>query len=326
MACLRGVSLLALTSFISTTIAQEGCGSSFVAFGYGGANLWNCDPWIDAAMQPYLAWYNGSTTITHGGGDCTDSTVFQSVKNAFAIGGMTVPGNSSLDRTSYDKNPYYFWFPSASGADIALEVQSSSDVWYTELQNWELGGSRSGDGYDLTGTFIGKVPSNNYFYWPGTDCRDGGDIWPSSGYEDGDEWGWTLSGHVSPEAAEVEIKYTWTQSSGLVTTTSVKYSGTPGEDGGPRLVTTGEHPTTDAVYAAPADPSDPSPPPPGASSSSSEDSSTATASATGTSSTSTSTGSTSAEGSAEPSDNGASSRKWSTVGVLLLIAGVMFLA
>ena len=82
------------------------CAGSFVAFGYGGANLWNCVPWIDAAMQPYLAWYNGSTTITHGDGDCTNNTTFLPVKNAFAVGGVTVPNNSSLDRTSYDKNPY----------------------------------------------------------------------------------------------------------------------------------------------------------------------------------------------------------------------------
>ena len=93
-------------------------------------------------------------------------------------------------------------------------MQSSSDDWYTELQHWELGASKTGDGYDLTGTFIGEVPSNNHFYWPGTDCREGGDIWPNSGCEDGDEWGWTLSGHISPDAAEIEIKYTLTESTG----------------------------------------------------------------------------------------------------------------
>lgn len=185
-----------------------------MAFGYGGANYWNCDPWIDASMQPYLAWYNGTTSITHGGGNCNDPTVFKTMKNAFAIGGQTVPGNSSLDRSSYDKNPYYILFPSASGADIAIHVQSSSDDWYTELQHWELGATKSGDGFDLTGTFIGKVPSNNYFYWPGTSCRDGGDIWPNFGYEDGIEWGWTLSGHVSPDAAEIEILYTNIDSDG----------------------------------------------------------------------------------------------------------------
>jgi len=189
---------------------------SFVAFGYGGQNYWNCDPWIDSAMEPYLAWYNGTTSVTHGGsgGDCPDTTTFKTVKNAFAIGGITVPGNDSLTRAAYDKNPYYIWFPHATGAEISIEVQSSSDQWYTELQHWELGATKSGDGYDLTGKFIGEVPSSNWFYWPGTDCREGGDIWPSSGYKNGDEWGWTISGRVTPESADIEILYTWLDSDG----------------------------------------------------------------------------------------------------------------
>lgn len=129
-----------------------------MAFGYQGQNFWNCDPWIDSAMQPYLAWYNGTTSITHGGGDCNDTTVFKTLKNAFAIGGQTVPGNSSLDRSSYDKNPYYFWFPSASGADIALEVQSSSDAWYTELQHWELGASKRAMDMILRESSLANIP------------------------------------------------------------------------------------------------------------------------------------------------------------------------
>lgn len=221
----------------------------FVAFGYAGANNYNCDPYVNEDMQYDLAWYNGTTTLTLTGNpnECPDVT-FGPLKNDFGIGGMTLPGNSSLDRTTFDTNPFYFSFPSKSGKDLRISFESSSDEYYDETQFWDVQATKAGDGYDITGQWIGTRPSENNYYHPTTDCWNGGDFWPNNGEKSsGETWHWDLTGHVSPDSASVTIDMTWiTQPDGIEWHTIIRYNGTAWTKG-PRLVTSGNAPTSDAV-------------------------------------------------------------------------------
>lgn len=292
-------------------------------------------------MQPYLAWYNGTSSITLSGdpANCPDVT-FKTIQNPLAIGGMTVPGNDSLSRTSYDKNPFYFWFPSTSGVDIRVSLQSSSDDWYDETQHWSLSASRSGDGYDISGTWIGRYPSNNNFYYPSTECWQGGDIWPSvdTDVNDAESWSWDLTGHISPTAADVTITMPWTTRDGKQWLVTVKYTGTGGKNGGPKLVTTGDAPTTDAVAVKEADGSSSSASA-SASASGSSGSSGSSPTSTGSGSGSSSASATSSAGSSSGSGSGSGSGSSTNSGAglstprvfgvatgLLLVAMTMVLA
>lgn len=130
-------------------------------------------------MYRYLAWYNGTTTVTVTGGpasECPDKT-WEPLKNSFLIGGMTVPGNKSLDRRTYDNNTYYFEIPEQSNDNVTVSFQSSSDEWYDQPQGWQINATKSGDGFDLEGTWIGTLPDNNEVDFPGVpgaSCWDGG--------------------------------------------------------------------------------------------------------------------------------------------------------
>ncbi|KAK5049435.1 hypothetical protein LTR84_004364 [Exophiala bonariae] len=223
--------------------------SFFVAFGYAGANSYNCKPSVSEVMKYDLAWYNGTTTLTLTGNpsECPDVT-FEPLKNDFGIGGVTVPGNASLDRSKYDTNPYYFNFPSKTGKDIRVSFESSSDYYYDETQFWDLQATKSGDGYDLTGQWIGTRPSDNNYYHPTTACWNGGDFWPNNGEKSsGETWHWDLTGHISPDSASVTIDMTWiTQPDGIEWHTIIHYNGTAWTKGA-RLVTSGDAPTSDAV-------------------------------------------------------------------------------
>ncbi|KAK5074523.1 hypothetical protein LTR70_009690 [Exophiala xenobiotica] len=103
--------VLAVTTMMAGVHAQNSdkssCGSLFVAFGYSGGNDIYCYPFIDTDMGRYTAWYNGSTTIILTGNpdECPDETLGP-VSNVLGIGGMTVPNNATLDRTTYDDNPF----------------------------------------------------------------------------------------------------------------------------------------------------------------------------------------------------------------------------
>ncbi|KIY03407.1 uncharacterized protein Z520_00098 [Fonsecaea multimorphosa CBS 102226] len=235
---------------LSTAVLGQDCGR-FAVFTDRGAssNYYNCDAFIDDAMMPYLAWFNGTTTLTLTGGpasECPDKT-WQKLNNSLLIGGMTVPGNKTLDRTKYDNNTFYFYMPEQSNDNITVEFQSSSDEWYSEPQGWQVNATKAGDGYDIAGYWFGKLPDNNYLDFPGVpgdDCWDSGPIWlGQKGYFD--EYKWKLVGHVSPKAANFSVIMTEIDDDGEVWHIYTNFTGEAGPKG-PKLVTTGKAPTTDA--------------------------------------------------------------------------------
>jgi hypothetical protein len=159
---------------------------------------------------------------------------------------MTVPGNASLDRRTYDNNTFYFEIPSQDNDNITVSFQSSSDEWFDEPQGWQINATKSGDGYDLAGTWIGTLPDNNELDFPGVpgdDCWYGGPYY--LGMKGYDNMKWVLEGHVSPAAAEINIIETNTDSNGGVWHIFTNFTGKAGPKG-PKLVTTGDAPTTDA--------------------------------------------------------------------------------
>lgn len=197
----------------------------------------------------YLAWYNGTTTITLTGGpasECPPKT-WQPLNNSFLIGGMTVPGNASLDRRTYDNNTYHFVVPRLANDDISVSFQSSSDEWYDEPQGWQINATKTDDGYDLAGYWFGILPDNNRVNFPGVpgdDCWDRGPyVLGMDGYYEDHKW--TLQGHVSPAAAELSVIETNVDSDGGVWHIFTNFTGKAGPKG-PKLVTTGDAPTTNA--------------------------------------------------------------------------------
>ncbi|KAH0848221.1 hypothetical protein FOPE_02395 [Fonsecaea pedrosoi] len=219
--------------------------------------------------MPYLAWFNGTTTVrapsrervvveaqsdrhsqlTLTGGptsECPDTT-WEPLKNSLLIGGMTVPGNKTLDRTKYDNNTFYFVMPEQSNDNISVSLQSSSDEWYDQPQGWQINATKAGDGYDIAGYWFGQLPDNNELDFPGVPgkhCWDSGPVWPGmKGYFD--EYKWTLVGHLSPTAANLSVIMTETDDDGSVWHIYTNFTGKAGPKG-PKLVTTGDAPTTDA--------------------------------------------------------------------------------
>lgn len=290
----------------------------FVAFGYAGANDFNCKPYVNTDMMYYLAWYNGTTTLTLTGNPntCPDVT-FEPLKNTFGIGGMSIPGNSSLDRTTYDKNPFYFALPSKSGKDIRVSFESSTDDYVEETQHWNLQATKAGDGYDITGQWIGTLPSNNNYYFPTTDCWQGGDFWPSAGEKSsGEHWEWNLSGHVSPTTASVKLDMLWvTEPDGIEWHTIIQFDGPVWADG-PQLDTTGPYPESNAVAKAQGNSV--------SGSSSSSATGTGTASATGSSSSgATRTGGTSATGTSSTTSTQSNDASSNNMGSKILIQSVL---
>ena len=197
-------------------------------------------------MSRYNAWYNGSTTITLTGNpnECPSETLGP-ISNALGIGGMNVPGNSSLDRSIYDKNPFYFTMPSVSGKNMSAKFQSSNDYYIDETQSWRLSSSKSGDGYDVTGYWIGTLPTENWYYQQGTKCWDGGDQYPTTGSKsNGENWHWNVTARLTPESATWTFDQTWFDKDDVEWHTLIKFDGQAYTDG-PRLVTTGDAPTTE---------------------------------------------------------------------------------
>ncbi|OAL23546.1 hypothetical protein AYO20_10991 [Fonsecaea nubica] len=255
---------------LSTAVLGQDCGRYTVFTDRGASsNDFNCDAFIDDAMMPYLAWFNGTTTVrtpsrervvveaqsdrhsqlTLTGGpasECSDTT-WEPLKNSLLIGGMTVPGNKTLDRTKYDNNTFYFVMPEQSNDNISVSLQSSSDEWYDQPQGWQINATKAGDGYDIAGYWFGKLPDNNELDFPGVPgkhCWDSGPVWPGmKGYFD--EYKWTLVGHLSPTAANLSVIMTETDDDGSVWHIYTNFTGKAGPKG-PKLVTTGDAPTTDA--------------------------------------------------------------------------------
>ena len=115
-----------------------------------------------------------SLTLTGGPASQFSPKTLQPLKNSFLIGGMTVPGDQSLHGRTYDNNPFHFEIPEQSNDNITVSFQSSLDEWYDERQDWQINATRMGDCYDLTGTWISKLPDNNKVNFPGV---PGADCW-----------------------------------------------------------------------------------------------------------------------------------------------------
>lgn len=258
-------------------------------------------------MTRYNAWYNGSTTVTLTGNpdECPDVTEGP-LSNSIGIGAMTVPGNSTLNRTQYDTNPFYFWMPWAENKNLSIHFQSSTDYYIDETQFWKLFASKSGDGYDITGFWIGTRPSTNSYYFRTTKCRDGGTHYPSAGSAgSGASWHWNITARVTPEYANWTFDFTEIDSNEVEWHTLIKFEGQAYTDG-PRLVTTGDVPTTEGCLGcAINEQSDPE------SSSSTGEDSTSTDSSSSTS-TGSGTGSSTRSSSSSSSTSGSSSYVSST--------------
>ncbi|OCT49116.1 hypothetical protein CLCR_05079 [Cladophialophora carrionii] len=240
---------LVIGLMLATMVLGQDCGRRVVFTDRGASsNYYNCSGYVDGDMWKYLAWYNGTTTVTLTGGpmsECPDTT-WQPLQNSFLIGGMTVPGNASLDRRAYDNNTFYFEIPSKDNDNITVSFQSSSDEWYDEPQGWQLNATKKGDGYDVAGTWIGTLPDNNELDFPGVpgdDCWYGGPYY--LGMKGYDNMKWVLEGHVSPTAAEISIIETNIDRDGGVWHIYTNFTGKAGPKG-PKLVTAGAAPTTDA--------------------------------------------------------------------------------
>lgn len=255
-------------------------------------------------MTRYNAWYNGSTTLTLTGNpdECPDVTEGP-LSNSLGIGGMSVPGNSSLNRTQYDTNPFYFWMPDAENKNLSMNFQSSTDYYIDETQFWKLHASKSGDGYDITGFWTGSRPSGNNYYFVGTKCWNGGHKYPSAGSKgDGSNWHWNITARITPEYANWTYDLTLIDGNEVEWHTIIKFEGQAYTDG-PRLVTTGDAPTTEGCLGceSKSTQSDPE-----SSSSTGEDSSS-TGSSSGTSTRSSSSSSSTSGSSSSGSSSGTSS-------------------
>lgn len=265
-------------------------------------------------MTRYNAWYNGSTTITLTGNpnECPDETLGP-ISNALGIGGMKVPGNDTLDRTTYDNNPFYFYMPHTAGPNISVAFQSSTDYYIEETQSWTLSATKSGDGYDVSGYWIGTLPTDNYFYHSSTKCWQGGDFWPNTYTEsDGEHAHWNITGRLTPDSATWTLDQTWITSDSVEWHVVITFEGNAYTDG-PRLATTEAVPTTEGCLGCEKDAD---------SGSSSGDDTSSTASGTRTSSSS----SASATSGSEGSSTGSGTKVMvdlSSMGILvLLVAGI----
>lgn len=226
--------------------------TDLIVFTGSGASRNNCNPgsFIDKAMRPYLASFNGTTKLTLVGGPASahcPPTTFAPLSNIFSIGGMTVPGNATLDRTKYDNNTFYFSIADQENKDIEVAFQSSTDYYADQTQPWRLKASKAGDGYDISGNWTGTLPDDgDYVSFPGVpgdECWDHEKYW--LGAKGSDNQKWVLNGHVSPVAAQIDISMTLFGKDGVVWNVCTNFTG-KASSSGPRLVTTGSAPTTDA--------------------------------------------------------------------------------
>ncbi|EXJ67554.1 uncharacterized protein A1O5_09567 [Cladophialophora psammophila CBS 110553] len=136
--------------------------------------------------------------------------------------------------------------PKLGNGNISMSFQSSSDEWYGKPQGWQINATKARDGYDIAGTWTGTLPDNNYLDFPGVpgdNCWDSRPIWLGQ-YGYFDEHKWVLVGHGSPRAANLSVIMTEVDDD-EVWHIYTNFTGSAGPKG-PKLVTPGDAPTTDA--------------------------------------------------------------------------------
>lgn len=188
------------------------------------------------------------------------------------IGPKKVAGNTTLDRSSWDTNPFYLWFKYQEGKNITAGFLSSSDYFLTESRckftalymlqlpdvfrgnayeriGWTLTSTKSGDGFDFTGEYTGKLAAvSNVYNYPTDACWTVNiynhivKAWTTSPT---DFNRWTVKGSLTPAKVDIVIDQL-SMEKGIEYHNIFTYEGTanPGTKGA-RLVTTEDFPTTD---------------------------------------------------------------------------------
>lgn len=75
----------------------------------------------------------------------------------FAIGGMVLPTDTSITRSPWDTNPFFFYMdgdgPDMSNSTTGFDIQfESSTSTYVYGQAWTLASTKEGEGFRLTGS------------------------------------------------------------------------------------------------------------------------------------------------------------------------------
>ncbi|KAH8667324.1 hypothetical protein BGZ60DRAFT_47662 [Tricladium varicosporioides] len=230
---------------------EKFCGYTAVNGLTSQRNNQKCGPLLDDAFIPYNAYFMGTITLAlTGNADRCKQQLYPMENYTVGIGGMKVTGNSSFSRSSYDTNPFYFWFKYQENKNISAGFLSSTDYFVTESQWWTLQSAKRGDGFDISGNYTGKLaPYSNVYNNPADGC------WKVNIYNhivspdltsSTKNW-WTISGRLTPTMVNITIQQT-IQGPNDNRQATFDFVGTPfaGKPGkGALLVTSESTPTTD---------------------------------------------------------------------------------
>lgn len=86
------------------------------------------------------------------------------VNYTVGIGPQSIAGNSTFTRAGYDKNPFYLWMKYQEDKNISASFLSSSDYFLTESQWWTMNSTKNGNGFDIAGTYTGKLAAQGNVY------------------------------------------------------------------------------------------------------------------------------------------------------------------
>lgn len=189
------------------------------------------------------------------GGKCPEATQESSYAYQLRIGSTGVISGTNRTRSEYDNNPFYMlltWFYPAldnktENADTAGDVYMvSSQSWYEYGQHWTLNSTKSGDGFDITGKLTTHKYADNQGIWYRIGaCNSFYTSWDYKSsflIADCNVLHMELTGHISPEKAEIKVT---AQVHGQPGNPTLDYTFTGNVIAGPKLLTSETNPVTD---------------------------------------------------------------------------------
>jgi hypothetical protein len=150
------------------------------------------------ALLPYNAIYNGTLTVIMTASNSPSCNLAEGNIPGYylELGPMVAYDNSTINRSDYDTNPFYFHLDGPSiPSGTWLELASSYDTYNSGSTYWNMSITKNGDGFDVTGTHILYSYENGF----GLNTCNVNIIRDFIQVKNG----WTMKGHISSTAANL---------------------------------------------------------------------------------------------------------------------------